>query len=119
MYCDFLGRAGGVFNQICKWRSMSGGLKIPLTSVSVGNKYGAQHPGLVEHLSHIPGLKVVFPATYDAKGMMYSALWNGRLSSLKPEALRHCRRIYPRCIQRHVQVPFANDHSQTGKDLTI
>ena len=79
MYCDFLGRAGDeVFNQMCKWQSMSGGLlKMPLVMrVSVGSKYGAQHSQDWTALcAHIPGLKVVFPATpYDAKGMMYTAL---------------------------------------------
>jgi 2-oxoisovalerate dehydrogenase E1 component len=79
MYCDFLGRAGDeVFNQMCKWQSMSGGLlKMPLVMrVSVGSKYGAQHSQDWTALcTHIPGLKVVFPATpYDAKGLMYSAL---------------------------------------------
>jgi 2-oxoisovalerate dehydrogenase E1 component len=79
MYCDFMGRAGDeIFNQASKWQSMSAGLlKMPLTiRVSVGNKYGAQHSqdwsGIV---AHIPGLKVMFPATpYDAKGMLNLAL---------------------------------------------
>jgi 2-oxoisovalerate dehydrogenase E1 component len=79
MYCDFLGRAGDeVFNQMCKWQSMSGGLlKMPLVMrVSIGSKYGAQHSQDWTALcAHIPGLKVAFPATpYDAKGLMYSAL---------------------------------------------
>ena len=79
MYCDFLGRAGDeVFNQLSKWQSMSGGLlKMPVVlRISVGSKYGAQHSQDWTSLcGHIPGLKVVFPATpYDAKGLMYSAL---------------------------------------------
>ena len=79
MYCDFMGRAGDeLFNQLPKWQSMSGGLlKMPVVvRVSVGNKYGAQHSqDWTSMAAHIPGLKVVFPATpYDAKGLMYSAL---------------------------------------------
>lgn len=79
MYCDFLGRAGDeVFNQMAKWQSMSAGLlKMPLVlRVSVGNKYGAQHSQDWSALvSHIPGLKVYFPATpTDAKGMLNKAL---------------------------------------------
>jgi 2-oxoisovalerate dehydrogenase E1 component len=79
MYCDFMGRAGDeLFNQLAKWQSMSGGLlKMPVVvRVSVGNKYGAQHSqDWTAIAAHIPGLKVVFPATpYDAKGLMYSAL---------------------------------------------
>src|SRR5690606_40639053 len=79
MYCDFLGRAGDeVFNQLSKWQSMSAGtLRMPVVlRVSVGSKYGAQHSQDWSALvSHIPGLKVVFPVTpYDAKGLMASAL---------------------------------------------
>ena len=67
MYCDFLGRAGDeVFNQLPKWQAMSAGiLKMPVVvRVSVGSKYGAQHSQDWTSLcAHIPGLKVVFPAT--------------------------------------------------------
>jgi 2-oxoisovalerate dehydrogenase E1 component len=67
MYCDFMGRAGDeIFNQASKWQSMSAGLlKMPLViRVSVGNKYGAQHSQDWRSLAaHIPGLKVMFPAT--------------------------------------------------------
>jgi len=79
MYCDFLGRSGDeVFNQLPKWQAMSGNLiKMPVVlRVSVGSKYGAQHSQDWSSLvAHIPGIKVVFPATpYDAKGLMNAAL---------------------------------------------
>jgi 2-oxoisovalerate dehydrogenase E1 component len=79
MYCDFLGRCGDeLFNQLAKWQSMSAGvLEMPVVlRVSVGSKYGAQHSqDWTSMCAHVPGLKVVFPATpYDAKGLMYSAL---------------------------------------------
>jgi 2-oxoisovalerate dehydrogenase E1 component len=79
MYCDFLGRAGDeVFNQMSKWQSMSAGvLTMPLVlRISVGSKYGAQHSqDWTSIVAHIPGLKVMFPATpYDAKGMLNLAL---------------------------------------------
>ncbi|HKP95228.1 MAG TPA: thiamine pyrophosphate-dependent enzyme [Fibrobacteria bacterium] len=79
MYCDFLGRAGDeVFNQMAKWQAMSGGtLRMPLVlRVSVGSKYGAQHSQDWSSLvAHVPGLRVMFPATpYDAKGMLNLAL---------------------------------------------
>jgi 2-oxoisovalerate dehydrogenase E1 component len=79
MYCDFLGRAGDeVFNQMSKWQAMSAGvLKMPLVlRISVGSKYGAQHSqDWTSIVAHIPGLKVMFPATpYDAKGMLNLAL---------------------------------------------
>lgn len=79
MYCDFLGRAGDeIFNQMAKWQAMSAGvLQMPLVlRVSVGSKYGAQHSqDWTSLVAHIPGLKVMFPATpYDAKGMLNLAL---------------------------------------------
>jgi len=79
MYADFIGRAGDeIFNQLAKWQAMSGGiLKLPVTlRISVGSKYGAQHSqDWSSLLTHIPGLKVIYPATaYDAKGLMASAL---------------------------------------------
>jgi len=44
--------------------------------ISIGAKYGAQHSqDWTALLTHIPGLKVVYPVTpYDAKGMMNTAL---------------------------------------------
>ncbi|HEX9922694.1 MAG TPA: thiamine pyrophosphate-dependent enzyme [Anaerolineae bacterium] len=79
MYCDFMGRAGDeIFNQMAKWQSMSAGvLQMPLVlRVSVGSKYGAQHSqDWTSLVAHIPGLRVMFPATpYDAKGMLNLAL---------------------------------------------
>ena len=79
MYCDFMGRAGDeIFNQMSKWQAMSAGaLEMPLVlRVSVGSKYGAQHSqDWTSIVAHIPGLKVMFPATaYDAKGMLNLAL---------------------------------------------
>jgi 2-oxoisovalerate dehydrogenase E1 component len=79
MYCDFMGRAGDeVFNQMSKWQAMSAGvLTMPLVlRVSVGSKYGAQHSQDWTSIgAHIPGLKIMYPATpYDAKGMMNLAL---------------------------------------------
>jgi 2-oxoisovalerate dehydrogenase E1 component len=79
MYCDFMGRAGDeIFNQMAKWQAMSANvLQMPLVlRVSVGAKYGAQHSqDWSSIVAHIPGLKVMFPATpYDAKGMLNLAL---------------------------------------------
>ena len=79
MYCDFMGRAGDeILNQLAKWQAMSAGvLRLPVVlRVSVGNRYGAQHSqDWSSLLTHIPGLKVYFPATpYDAKGMLNRAL---------------------------------------------
>ncbi len=79
MFADFLARAGDeLFNQLAKWQAMSAGrLRLPVVvRVSVGTKYGTQHSQDWTALAaHIPGLKVVYPATpYDCKGLMNSAL---------------------------------------------
>ena len=79
MYSDFMGRAGDeIFNQLAKWQSMTAGqIRMPVVlRISVGALYGAQHSQDWTSLAaHVPGLKVVFPATpYDAKGLMTAAL---------------------------------------------
>lgn len=94
MYCDFLGRAGDeIFNQLSKWQSMSAGiLKMPMVvRISVGAKYGAQHSqDWSSIVSHIPGLKVVYPVTpYDAKGLM-----NKALSECDPVIFFESQKIY-------------------------
>lgn len=128
MYCDFLGRAGDeIFNQLCKWQSMSGGLlKMPVVvRVSVGSKYGAQHSQDWTSLcAHIPGLKVVFPATpYDAKGLMYSAL-----TGTDPVIFFESQRLYGIAEEfvkggvplDYYEVPFGQPAvRREGKDLTI
>ncbi|MFA5864813.1 MAG: thiamine pyrophosphate-dependent enzyme [Phycisphaerae bacterium] len=128
MYCDFMGRAGDeLFNQLCKWQSMSGGLlKMPVViRVSVGSKYGAQHSQDWTSLcAHIPGLKVVFPATaYDAKGLMYSAL-----TGTDPVIYFESQRIYDQPEEFHpggvpegyYEIPIGEpDVKKQGKDLTI
>ena len=128
MYCDFMGRAGDeIFNQLAKWQSMSGGLlKMPVVlRVSVGSKYGAQHSqDWTSMCAHIPGLKVVFPATpYDAKGLMYSAL-----TGTDPVVFFESQRIYDQPEEfvpggvptGYYEVPIGEpDVKKTGKDLTI
>ncbi len=128
MYCDFLGRAGDeVFNQLPKWQAMSAGvLKMPVVvRVSVGSKYGAQHSQDWTALcTHIPGLKVVFPATpYDAKGLMAAAL-NGT----DPVIFFESQRIYDIGEMFHeggvptqpYQIELGEpDIKRQGKDLTI
>jgi 2-oxoisovalerate dehydrogenase E1 component len=129
MYCDFLGRAGDeVFNQLAKWQSMSGGLlKMPVVlRVSVGSKYGAQHSQDWTALcAHIPGLKVVFPATpYDAKGLLASAL-----QGTDPVIFFESQRVYDQPELFHgtdgvpaeaYTIPLGEpDIKRAGKDLTI
>jgi pyruvate dehydrogenase E1 component beta subunit len=67
-------------NQAAKIHYMSGGkLKVPLvlrTTLGAARRSAAQHSqSLHAWVSHIPGLKVVLPATpYDAKGLLKSAI---------------------------------------------
>lgn len=128
MYADFMGRAGDeIFNQMAKWQGMSAGLlKMPVVlRVSVGNKYGAQHSQDWSALvAHIPGLKVVFPATArDAKGLMAAAL-----SSEDPVVFFESQKIYGQTEWFHPEgvpaeyftIPIGEpDVKREGSDVTI
>ncbi|HCU19658.1 MAG: dehydrogenase [Bacteroidetes bacterium GWE2_41_25] len=128
MYCDFLGRCGDeVFNQLPKWQAMSGNIiKMPVVlRVSVGSKYGAQHSQDWTALTaHIPGLKVVFPATpYDAKGLMNTAL-----QGTDPVVFFESQRIYDIGEMFHeggvpegyYEIPLGEpDIKRAGTDITI
>jgi 2-oxoisovalerate dehydrogenase E1 component len=128
MYCDFLGRSGDeVFNQLPKWQAMSGNIiKMPVViRVSVGSKYGAQHSQDWSSLTaHIPGLKVVFPATpFDAKGLMNTAL-----QGTDPVIFFESQRIYDMGEMFHTggvpegyyEIPLGEpDIKRSGNDITI
>jgi 2-oxoisovalerate dehydrogenase E1 component len=128
MYCDFLGRSGDeVFNQLPKWQAMSGDIiNMPVViRVSVGSKYGAQHSQDWSSLvAHIPGLKVVFPATpYDAKGLM-----NAALQGTDPVIFFESQRIYDvgelfhkeGVPEDYYEIPLGKpDVKREGKDITI
>jgi pyruvate/2-oxoglutarate/acetoin dehydrogenase E1 component len=81
LFVDFLLLAmDQVVNQAAKYRFMSGGEgRVPLvvrTQGGAGNSLAAQHSQSLEALYyHIPGLKVVMPATpRDAKGLLKAAI---------------------------------------------
>ena len=128
MYSDFIGCAGDeVFNQLAKWQAMSAGmLQMPVVlRVSVGAKYGAQHAQDWTALcTHIPGLKVVYPATpYDAKGMLAEAL-----AGTDPVVFFESQRLYdtPEIFhtggvpEEDYTIPLgAPDVKRTGNDLTL
>ena len=128
MYADFIGRAGDeIFNQMAKWTSMSASeLRLPLVlRTSVGSKYGAQHSQDWSALiAHIPGLKVVYPATpYDAKGLMAAAL-----SGDDPVVFFESQRLYDEVEvlraegvpREYYRVPIGEpDIKRAGDDLTI
>ncbi len=128
MYCDFMGRAGDeIFNQMSKWQAMSAGaLQMPLVlRVSVGAKYGAQHSqDWTSIVAHIPGLKVMFPATpYDAKGML-----NLALRGTDPVVFFESQRLYSEpeiLVEGGVPVEYYEVEMgepalrRSGQDLTI
>ncbi len=81
MFVDFLGAGfDQMYNHIAKNHYMSGGqFAMPVTILTaIGGGYGdaAQHSQVLYGLfAHVPGFKVVVPATaYDAKGLTIAAL---------------------------------------------
>ena len=128
MYCDFLGRAGDeIFNQLSKWQSMSAGvIKMPVViRVSVGSKYGAQRSqDWTSLVAHVPGLKVVYPATpYDSKGLLNSAL-----SGTDPVIFFESQKLYDigeffhedGVPEGYYEIPIGDpDIKREGKDITI
>lgn len=128
MYGDFIGRAGDeIFNQLAKWQAMSAGLlTMPVVlRASVGSKYGAQHSqDWTSLIAHIPGLKVVYPATpYDAKGLMASAL-----SSNDPVVFFESQRLYDQIETfkkdgvpaDYYRIPLGEpDIKRQGSDVTV
>ena len=69
-----------IVNQAAKWQSMlGGGIKIPLTVrgiINRGGEQGAQHSqALHSWYAHVPGLRVVMPATAnDARDLLISSI---------------------------------------------
>jgi pyruvate/2-oxoglutarate/acetoin dehydrogenase E1 component len=75
--------ADPIINQAANWSYMFGGqIGVPLVIRSIinrGGQQGAQHSQALQALfAHVPGLKVVMPATpYDAKGLLIAAVRDG------------------------------------------
>ncbi|MGD0474696.1 MAG: alpha-ketoacid dehydrogenase subunit beta [Candidatus Velthaea sp.] len=81
MFVDFIGVCfDQIYNQAAKFRYMFGGKAttpvVIRTMVGAGLRAAAQHSQMLTALwTHVPGLKVVVPATpYDAKGLMIAAI---------------------------------------------
>jgi len=81
MFVDFMGVCfDQIYNQAAKFRYMFGGKAV--TPVVIRTMYGAGLRAAAQHsqclyplFTHIPGLKVVLPATpYDAKGLLTQAI---------------------------------------------
>ena len=111
-------------NQAAKIHYMSGGkLKVPMvlrTTLGATRRSAAQHSqSLHAWFSHIPGLKVVLPATpYDAKGLMKSAIRDEN-----PVAIFEDKMMYPTkgpVPEAEYTIPFGvADIKRTGEDITL
>ena len=111
-------------NRGIKWKFMSGGkLNCPIViRAIVGRGWGqaAQHSQSLQAMfSHVPGLKVVLPASaYDAKGLLLSAI-----QDLDPVILIEHRLLYettsPVPLEPYT-VPLGRGHVvRPGKNITV
>lgn len=125
MRCDFLIIAlDQLLNHAAKWSYMSAGkVQVPLTiRAIIGRGWGsaAQHAQSIQSLlAHLPGLKVVMPATaYDAKGLLISAVCDNN-----PVVLLEHRWLYDQVGSvpaGSYKIPLGKANCcRTGQDLTI
>lgn len=113
-----------VANQIAKYQFMTGGQgKVPLvlrTQGGVGNGLAGQHSQSLEAMfCHIPGLKVVMPATpYDAKGLLKSSIRDD-----DPVIFIENKKLYlteGEVPEEEYLVPLGKaDVKRPGKDITM
>jgi pyruvate/2-oxoglutarate/acetoin dehydrogenase E1 component/TPP-dependent pyruvate/acetoin dehydrogenase alpha subunit len=112
-------------NHAAKLRYMSGGrTNVPLTirTVCAGfvGSFGAQHSQSLEAwLTHVPGLKVVYPSTAaDAKGLLLSCIWDD-----DPCVVFEAARVYfnPGPVpEGDYRIPLGTaDIKRPGSDLSI
>jgi pyruvate dehydrogenase E1 component beta subunit len=125
MFMDFITIAmEQIVNQGAKLRYMFGGhATVPMvlrTPAGSGTGAAAHHSQSLEAwLAHVPGLKVVMPATpYDAKGLLLSSIRDPN-----PVMFVEHKLLYPRkgpVPERDYEVPLGlGDVKREGTDLTI
>ena len=125
MYDDFITVClDPVMNQAAKMRYMTGGqVKVPIVfraPIGAGRRNAGQHSQCLEALfTHIPGLKVVAPATAaDAKGMLKSVI-----RSDDPVVFLEHKLLYAKKEEipdGEYMIPLGKaDIKRPGKDLTI
>jgi pyruvate dehydrogenase E1 component subunit beta len=113
-----------VINSAAKMLYMSGGqVPVPIVFRGPGGaalQLGAQHSQALDSwFAHVPGLKVVAPATpYDAKGLLKSAIRDGNpVVFLEGEMLYNLKGDVP---ENEYTVPLgAADVKRAGNDVTI
>lgn len=127
MFGDFLTLAmDQLVNQAAKMHYMSGGkYQVPLvirTTMGAGRRAAAQHSqSLHAWLGHIPGLKVVLPATpYDAKGLLKTAIRdNNPVIFFEDKMMYQEKGPVPDPSQEYT-IPFGRaDVKREGSDLTL
>jgi pyruvate dehydrogenase E1 component beta subunit len=113
-----------LLNSAAKLRQMSGGqITVPVVfrgPNGSARQVGSQHSHSVEHFyTHVPGLKVVAPATpADAKGMLKTAIRDDNpVVFLESETLYGLKGEVP---EGDVTVPFGQARvAREGKDVTL
>jgi pyruvate dehydrogenase E1 component beta subunit len=125
MFIDFIGVCfDQIMNQAAKFRYMFGGrARTPLViraTYGAGTRAGSQHTqSLHPLLTHIPGIKVVMPATpYDAKGLLIQAIRDD-----DPVMFLEHKMLYDMVGEvpdRSYTVPFAEARvARDGKDVLL
>ena len=125
MFMDFLGVClDQVINQMAKMRYMFGGkARLPIVvraACGGGYRLAAQHSQSLEAiLCHIPGLKVVMPATpYDAKGLLISSIRDDNPVIFLEH--KKCYTIPGEVPQEPYEVPLGvAEIRRPGSDVTI
>ena len=125
MFADFLAVCmDQVVNQLAKMRYMFGGMyKLPVvirTPCGGGLNAGPQHSQCLEAwFAHVPGLKVVMPATaHDAKGLLKSAIRDDNpVLFIEHKALYALKGEIP---EEEYLVPLGKaEVRKVGKDVTV
>lgn len=125
MFGDFLGLVmDQIANQAAKVHYMSGGkLKVPIvfrTNLGATRRSAAQHSqSLQAWPSHIPGLKVVLPATpYDAKGLLKTAIRDDNpVVYIEDKLMYQFKGMVP---EGEYTIPFGvADIKRQGNDITL
>ncbi len=113
-----------IVNQAAKYHFMTGGRgKVPMvlrTQGGSGNGLAAQHSQSLEAwYYHVPGLKVVMPATpYDAKGLLKTAIRDDDpVIFIEHKLLYMCKGYVP---AEEYTIPFGRaEIKRSGKDVTL
>lgn len=125
MYVDFTTTCmDGIANQAAKMRYMTGGqVKVPMVIRApggAGRRNAGQHSQSLEAwFTHVPGLKVIAPATpYDAKGLMKTAIRDDDpVMCIEHKLLYATRGQIP---EEEYLIPLGKaDVKREGKDVTV